>query len=91
MNLDPILREKHFLFLLGSHKHRGMGYIIIRMPVNDISFLIMHADVVDIELPSFLVLDLLTSAKFILYFSVDELWSRCDNWIMSLIRHHEND
>lgn len=79
--------ENAYYFVLGSTNTAGwaISYIIVRVPVNDISFLTLHASVVNIGVPLLLELDVLKKAKLILDFSVDELRSRCDNWSKPLI------
>lgn len=77
-DLDDVLKGQKLLFTFGNKKHKGLGHITIRMPVSNGFFLSFTADVVDLDVPLLLGLDLLTQASLILYFAHDAMRSKTD-------------
>lgn len=86
INLQFVWSEsKCLVFTFWSHQHRGMGIFKIR-PVFTIIFLSIESDVLYINVPFLLWIDVLTSSWLILYFSDALVQSKSDVWWIPLIR-----
>lgn len=75
-----VVKGKKFTFTFVSSRHKGFGNIPVGIPVSNNFLLSFNADVVDVDVPLPLGLDLLTRASLILGFADDELLSKSDGW-----------
>lgn len=74
------------VYNFGSHHHKGVGRINIRFPISDSFFLSFSADVLDVEVPLLLGIDVMSASRLILEFGVDEMRSKNDGCVLPLER-----
>lgn len=85
-DLNNLGETKKVVYTFGSHRHKGVGRINIRIPISTSFFLSFTADVVDVDVPLLLGLDVLTASQLILDFAEDEVCSKADGWKFPLTR-----
>lgn len=76
---------ENMTFKFGAHKHAGVGTIDVSIPSSPSFFISFDADVVDVDVPLLLGLDVLTSYRMVLNFTHDEVTSKKDNWSLPLV------
>lgn len=73
-------------YKFGNIRYRGLGDIVIRLPVSNDHFAEVKAEVVDVDVPFLLGLDALTQFEVILNFGENTVVSKCDGWSLPLKR-----
>lgn len=70
----------------GSHQHVGIGHVNIRIPISIIVFITFEADVVNIDAPLLLGLEVLTYSNVIVEFPDNEVRSKTNGLRIPLVR-----
>lgn len=78
MELGKVVKGTKLAFKFGDSTHKEIGNIPVSIPVYNRFFLSFTADVVDVDVPLLLGLDLLTQARLILDFDEDAVHSKAD-------------
>lgn len=74
-------------YKFGDNVYHGLGTITICIPVSAMHFVDIVAEVVSVDIPFLLRLDILTNLKVIVDFSDDVLTSKSDGgWTMNIVR-----
>lgn len=77
---------KKLVCTFGSHQHKEIGRVNIRIAVSESLFFTFEADVVDVDVPLLLGIDVIKSSRLVLDFSKKEVRSEADGWNLPLIR-----
>lgn len=73
-------------FAFGTQKYRSIGVLPVRLPINDIHFIELIVDVVDLHIPFLLRLDTMERFKLVLYTNNFHFSSKSEGWEVSLNR-----
>ena len=72
------------VFRFGTHRHKGLGKLEIRIPITDFHFLELSVDIVGINVPFFFGLDMLKAFKMVIDAEHFILSSRLQGWEVQL-------
>lgn len=86
--LDVSKSEGSASFRFGVHRHRSLGSVEIRIPIFGAHFIQLRVDVVNINIPFLLGLDIMTRYGMILDAEHLTLSSGPDGWTLPLRRKH---
>ena len=73
-------------FCFGTHRHKGLGRIEIRVPISNDYYIPVMTEVVNIDIPFLLGLDKMTDNDIVLDTNRQTLSSSTDGWKVSLVR-----
>lgn len=83
--IEPPKRLRTFRF--ADKCYRGLGYLEIRLPVNDAHFIQLSIDVVDINVPLLVGLDLMEAFQMTIDTNECKLISKSELWSLPLLRN----
>lgn len=83
---SPRLGETKRTYRFGDERHVGLGTINIDIPVSGSHYVKVVAEIVDVDVPFLLGLDVLTHIRAILDFNEDRLSGKFDDWSVPLVR-----
>lgn len=74
------------MFKFGNKKHSSLGAITIRMPVGELQFADIEAEVVPVDITILLWLNIIAKFEMILGFDKDFIHTTCDGWLVPMVR-----